>query len=81
MDRFLTQMLNIDKMRTERDEKRQAEEQTRREEHDARILQRQTEQDQRMAQIMADMYGRMDHPPHPVDGPPRGPNPSLQMFQ
>ena len=32
MDRFLTQMLHIDQMRTERDEKRQAEEQTRREE-------------------------------------------------
>ena len=34
------QMLHIDQMRTERDEKRQAEEQTRREEQDARMLQR-----------------------------------------
>ena len=68
-------------MRTERDEKRQAAEQTRREEQDARMLQRQTEQDQRMAQIMADMYGHMDRPPRPVDGPPRGPNLSLQKFQ
>ena len=78
MDRFLTQMLHIDQMRTERDEKRQAEEQTRQEKRDARILQRQTEQDQRMAQIMAEVYGRMGRP---VDGPPRGPNLSLQKFQ
>ena len=81
MDRFLTQMLHIDQMRTERDEKRQAAEQTRREEQDARMHQRQTEQDQRMAQIMADMYGHMDRPPRPVDGPPCGPNLSLQKFQ
>ena len=40
------QILHIDQMRTKRDEKRQAAEQTRREEQDARILQRQTEQDQ-----------------------------------
>ena len=32
------------------------------------MLQRQTEQDQSMAQIMADMYGHMDRPPRPVDG-------------
>ena len=53
MDRFLMQMFHIDQKRTERDEKCQAEEKTRREEQDTRILQRQTEQDQRMAQIMA----------------------------
>ena len=45
------------------------------------MLQQQTEQDQRMSQIMAEMYGRMDLPPRPVDGPPHGPNLSLQKFQ
>ena len=34
-----------------------------------------------MATIMAEMYGRMDPPPRPVDGPLRGPNLSLQKFQ
>ena len=80
-DRFLMQMLHIDQRRTVRYEKHQAAEQTRREEQDAKILQRQREQDQRMAQIMAKMYRHMDHPPRPVDGPHHGPNLLLLKFQ
>ena len=67
MDWFLMQMIHIDQMRTKRDEKCQAAEQTRREEQDTRTLQQQAEQDQRKAEIMAGMYGCVDLPPRLVD--------------